>query len=498
MRTKALLLFGVALALVAAACGDSTEVTVVSIVTETETVTSIVTETVTSVVTETVTSIVTEVVAGTTIKFWSTETQPERLAITQGIIDRFTEATGVGVQLTATDEDQLPELMITNAASGTLPDVVFHPIDFTIGWASQGLLNTEAAGEVVANLDPSTFSQGALDLATVDGTPAAVPSDGWGQLLVYRRDLFDAAGLATPDTFANIEAAAAALHDPENDFYGITASNDAGAVFTQQTFEHFALANGCQLVDDSGAPALDSANCVEAIDFYTGLLDDYAPPGLNDVVSTRATYFAGQAAMIVWSPFILDEMAGLRDSAFPSCPECEADPSFLAKNSGLVPSFSGPSGAPAQYGQISYMGIGNTGNEERTAAAQAFVEFWLSDGYLDWLSTSVEGKFPMRRGTPGNPTEFLDGWKGLQTGVDRKAALSDFYPDDVITTLIEGSANFDRWGFVQGRGELVTAMYQALHVPEAIGAVLDGALTPEEAASDIQLDALEELGLLSE
>ncbi len=491
-RWRALVALLIAFGMVAAACGDSTEVTVTSIVTETETVTSVVTET------ETITSIVTEVVPGTTIKFWSTETQPARLAITQDIIAAFTAATDINVELTATDEGNLPSLMITNAAAGTLPDVVFHPIDFTIGWASQGLLNTEAADQVVQNLDSSTFSQGALSLATVDGNVAAVPSDGWGQLLIYRSDLFDAAGLDVPNTFANIEAAAEALHDPGNDFYGITASNDGGAVFTQQTFEHFALANDCQLVDDSGTATLDSDNCVEAIDFYTSLLDSYAPPGLNDVVSTRATYFAGQAAMIVWSPFILDEMAGLRDAALPVCDECADDIAYLAKNSGLVPSFSGPSGAPAQYGQISYMGIGNTGNADRTAAAQAFVEFWLSDGYLDWLSTSVEGKFPMRRGTADNPTAFLDGWQQLETGVDRSAPLSDFYSTEVISILIEGSDNFDRWGFNQGQGELVTAMYQALHVPQALSDVLGGSLTAAQAAAELQTAAEDELALLAE
>ena len=103
-----------------------------------------------------------------TLKFWSTETQPARLEKTQEIIDGFTAATGIQVQLTATNEDALPQLMITNAASGTLPDVVFHPLDFTVGWASAGLLDTAAAQEVVNNLGAGTFSEGALALATVD------------------------------------------------------------------------------------------------------------------------------------------------------------------------------------------------------------------------------------------------------------------------------------------------------------------------------------------
>ncbi len=478
------------MALIAAACGTSDETD-----TAPETVVSVVTETV-EVPGATVTSIVTETVEvpGENITFWSTETQPERLTITQGIIQRFTDETGIGVTLVPVDENNLTEIMTSAAATGILPEVVFHPIDFTVGWANQGLLDTDAAQAVVDALGADTFAQGAIDLATVEGNVAAVPSDGWGQLLVYRQDLFDAAGLARPDTFENIEAAAAALHDPGNNLFGITAANVGGEVFTQQTFEHFALANGCQMTDGT-AITFNTPECVEAIDFFTRLLTDYSPGGSQDVVSTRATYFAGQAAMIVWSPFILDEMAGLRDSAFPACDECADNPAYLAENSGIVPAFSGPSGDPAQYGQISYMGIGTGSN---TAAAQQFLEFWFTgQNYLDWLSTSVEGKFPMRRGTADNPTEFIDGWQALETGVDRKAALSEFYSEEVIAELIEGAASFDRWGFPQGQGELVTAIYTSLPVPEVISDVIDGSLTPEGAAAEAAAAMEEELSLIS-
>ncbi|MDJ0961928.1 MAG: extracellular solute-binding protein [Acidimicrobiia bacterium] len=487
---RALFLLLVTVAMVASACGDSEDTTP-----ETVVVTVQVPGDTVQVPGDTVTKIEERIVPGETITFWSTETNPERLAITQGIIDKFTAETSVNVTLVATAEDQLPELMITNAASGTLPDVVFHPIDFTIGWAANGLLDTNASQEVVNELGADTFSAGALDLGTYEGNVAAVPSDGWGQLLIYRKDLFDAAGLDKPDTFAKIEAAAAELHDPGNNFFGITASTDGGAVFTQQTFEHFALANGCELIDDGGTVTLDSANCVEAIEFYTNMMENYSPGGVQDVVTTRATYFAGQAAMIVWSPFILDEMAGLRDSAFPSCAECTADPAFLAKNSDFVPSFAGPSGAPAQYGQVSLMGI-TTGAD--TGNAQAFVKYWLSEGYLDWLSTSPEGKFPLRKGNADNATAYVEGWQSLSTGVDRQAQLTDFYPEDIISALVAGTDGFSRWGFTQGAGELVAAVYTSLPVPRVIRDVLDGALDAAGAAAEAQAAAEEEQLLLQD
>ena len=86
----------------------------------------------------------------------------------------------------------------------------------------------------------------------------------------------------------------------------------------------------------------------------------------------------------------------------------------------------------------------------------------------------------------------------LETGVDRKAPLIDLYSAELIEGLIAGSNNFDRWGFVQGQGELVTAMYSALHVPMALRAVLNGSLSAADAAADLQQDVKDELALLAE
>ncbi|HEX6304717.1 MAG TPA: extracellular solute-binding protein, partial [Anaerolineales bacterium] len=422
-------------------------------------------------------------VAGETITFWSTEVQPARAEATKEIISRFTEQSGIGVELVLTEEDALPSLLTAAVAAGTLPDVVYHPLDFTLGWHQQGILDSAAATAVINSLGADSFAEGPLNLVAVNDEFAAVPSDGWGQIILYRADWFEEAGLEPPTTYDNIMTAAETLSDPGNNVFGITAATDGGAVFTQQTFEHVALANGCQLVDDQGNLTLNSPECVEAVTFFDDLMSNYSPAGVQDVVSTRATYFAGQAAMIVWSPFILDEMAGLRNDAFPSCPECQDNPAYLAEISGIVPAFSGPSGDPAQYGQISYMGITTNANVE---AAQQFLEFWFSDGYLDWLSVSVEGKFPMRRGTAENPTQFLDGWKELETGVDERATLGSIYSEEVINTLIEGASSFDRWGFPQGQGPLVTAIYEALTVPRLLRDALDDTLTPEQAVEEMQ------------
>ena len=439
------------------------------------------------VVTKEVEKVVTQEVVkpGATIVFWSTENQPERAQKTQAIIDRFTEKTGITVNLVLVDENNIDSLMAANQAAGTMPDVVFFPLDFAAAWYAQGVLDAQAATEVVQALDPNTFSQGALNMVrTEDGLFIAVPSDGWGQLLIYRQDWFDELGLEPPTDFDKIRIAAETLAK-EKGVKGIMAGTDPGQVFTQQTFEHFALANGAHVVDAEGNITVNTPEMLEAFTFYTTLMKDYGPGDTATYwLQARAAYFAGEAGMVVWSPFILDEMAGLRDAVLPNCPECADDPAYLAKNSGIVPAFVGPAGAqPAQYGQVSYMGITTSANTE---AAKQFVEFWLSEGYLDWLSVAPEGKFPMRRGTPDEPEKYIQGWSQLEVGVDRKAPLSQFYSEEVLNTIIQGANNFDRWGFAQGQGELIGALYSELVFPQYIAEVIDGTMTPEEAIQALQ------------
>jgi multiple sugar transport system substrate-binding protein len=94
----------------------------------------------------------------------------------------------------------------------------------------------------------------------------------------------------------------------------------------------------------------------------------------------------------------------------------------------------------------------------------------------------------MRQGTADNPTQFVDGWKALETGVDRKAALGDIYGDEIINTLTGGVSTFNRWGFPQGQGALVGAVYQALPVPRYLRETIDEAYTPEEAVEEMQFE----------
>ncbi|RSN14259.1 bicyclomycin resistance protein [Nonomuraea sp. WAC 01424] len=412
------------------------------------------------------------------ITVWTEENLGDRMAVQNQIIAEFTRKTGIKVKLVGVGEDQFSQTVTAAAAADDLPDVIGAlPLASVRELEADDLLDTETPGRIVERLGRDSFSPRALELDSSGGRLLAVPSDGWAQLLLYRKDLFARAGLAPPDTYEALEAAAAKLN--AGGVAGITLAVAPKDTFTAQSFEHVALANGCQLVDNSGNVVLDSPQCVRAFGFYAKLAKNYSVKGKQDVDSTRATYFSGKAAMMIWSSFILDELAGLRKDALPSCAECRSDPEWLARNTGVVTALKGPdAGAPAQYGEIVSWAVLR---DAATEPAARFVTYMMNEGYERWIGMAPEGKFPTRRG-------FADKWDKLPAGVDPRKPLSAVYPAGVLDALRESPDTFARWGIPQGQGKLVGATMGELPVPKALSQVVDGSLTPQAAAAQAKKD----------
>jgi len=410
------------------------------------------------------------------ITFWTTEVEKDRLTIQKDIAQTFSTKTGITVRVIPVQENLLREKITAAYAARSLPDVLFHPIDYTIGWAQEGILDTKAATDVVNRLRKQTFGQGPLNLVRFSGGYAAVPVDGWGQLLLYRKDLFKDKKLQAPNTWENILKAAEILHNPPL-IWGFDAATDPGQTYTQQIFEHFALSNGVKLVDTSGNIDLNTPEMLQTLDFYKALTR-FGPPGNISWLHTRMDYLSGRTAMIIWSPYILDELSGLRQDQ-PVVPDLiKGQPGFLAKNTGFVTIIKGP-GASAQYGQINYLGISQDAN---TAPAKKWIEFLLTDGYIRWMSMAPEGKMPMRKGTPDAPHRYIEGWKELEIGKTVKAKISEYYGTATVESILSGVEGFDRWGFATGKGMLMSKIYGTRIIPKVLKRFLDGELSAKQAA----------------
>ena len=412
-----------------------------------------------------------------TVTLWTPEEQPDRIAAQEKMAAAFTAKTGHEVEVVPVTEKDLGTRMTAAFAAGDLPDVVYHSLQYLLPWTEAGILDAGAGTEVVEALGPDTFAAGPLNSANVDGEYVSVPVDGWTQMVVYRKDLFEANGLAAPDSYANIAAAIDKLHGDE--IFGFVAATKTDETFMIQVLEHVLLANGYSPLVDS---AENDKKLVEALEIYKKMADA-SPEGELYWKQSRELYFAGKAAMIIWSPFIMDELAGLRDSAPPTIND---DPTSrdLASRTGFVTRVSGPSNpGGAGWADTRFMGV--TADADTDAAIE-FIKFSLSEGYGDILGMAAEGKFPIRRGNADDPEAYVKLWASLPVGVDRHAPLADIYPQDVIDGIVAGLATGNRWGLAEGNLGRASKIVNSLLYNRIVREYIDGEITADEAVARIK------------
>lgn len=414
------------------------------------------------------------------ITLWTMEEQPERMAAQEKIAAAFKAQTGHDVKIVPVTEKDIATRATAAFGAGDLPDILNHTVQHLLPFASAGILDSGAATEVVEDLELGSFAAGPVNMAKSNGEIVSVPADGWTQLVVYRADKFEEMGLNPPKTFADIKTAIDKLHNPP-EMYGFVAATKIDETYMMQLIEHISLAAGYSPVNADGSINEDTSKLKDVLEFYK-VIADASPEGDLFWKQSRELYLGGKAAMIIWSPSLLDELGGLRDSA-PVTINDDPTTKDLAKDTGFVTVFSGPGNqAGAAYADVRYLGITNDANTE---VAQDFVKFALSEGYGDWLGMAPEGKFPVRKGSAAGKTDYETMWSGLDVGVDRKEPLSNIYPKAVIDDIVAGLAVGDRWGVADGQLELASKLVNARVMAQVIRQYIDGELDIDAATDKI-------------
>ena len=396
-----------------------------------------------------------------TISVWVNETSTEHKTALAQMADEFTSLAQVDVEIMFVPPLLMPDLVNTAVLSGTLPDIIIHPLEYTSGWVENGILNPTAADTAVTQIGASTFDPAALELMTIDGQIAAIPSDGYYQLLIYRTDWFEEANLAIPDNYTAMFAAAETTTDRDNQRAGFVIPTEANLFSTYQTFEQIALANDCQLIDEKGEVLLLEPACVEALDFYYTIVNQFSPIGVQTNTSTDNAYLAGRTGLIMTSPSILPQLAN----------------NNLAENSGILTEIRGQNRTtvPSSFGHITNVGITT---EADIDTAVTFANYWFNEGYEKWLAVSSERKVPMRLGTVEEPQRFIEAWgtTPLSTGEN----LTAVYGEETISQLRDGIAQSSRWGITQGQGSLITDLYDGQTLSITLQEMLSGYFNPEQ------------------
>jgi sorbitol/mannitol transport system substrate-binding protein len=136
---------------------------------------------------------------------------------------------------------------------------------------------------------------------TVDGKLYAVPFYAESSFTLYRKDLFEAAGLKMPDapTYTEIKEFATKLTDKSKEQYGLCLRGKPGWGENMAYLSTLVNTFGGSWFDESWKPQMSSDTWKKAINYYVDLMKEAGPPGItsNGFNENQALFSTGHCAM---------------------------------------------------------------------------------------------------------------------------------------------------------------------------------------------------------
>lgn len=217
------------------------------------------------------------------------------------LLPDFEEQTGIKVNIeTVPYSDQAAKILLNFSQKSSDYDVVFTDNTYGTGYFESGYIDDLADydSDFVA-LDE--FYQPYLAPMQDDGATFGLPVYGESTWLMYRTDLFEEYDIdGPPTTMDELEAAAKTISEGSGgDVAGITLRGAPG-IQSVYPWAGFLRAFGGDFYDGDTL-AVDSAEAVEATQFWSDLLTNYGPSGVGnfDWEQNRIAFTQGNAAMTI-------------------------------------------------------------------------------------------------------------------------------------------------------------------------------------------------------
>ena len=397
------------------------------------------------------------------IDFWTIQTQSDRLAAYQVLVDTFRVLNpDISVNVIPVDEEDMANQMNSSAVADTLPAIIEGPAANAVTFGSAGLLNTAAAAEVINGMGADKFYSGVLKLSRADtaGAYYCVPYHGWVQGIWYRADWFEEAGLNPPETWEDILKAAEYFYDPASNQYGVLIGTKE-EFYAEQVFTQFAMSNDAGLFDAEGNLIFNSPEMKETLEYYAELAQ-YNPPG-PQTWRARDYYLQGKMAMFFYSTYIIDDLAlaevaakSLTSENFADLAGAGFDPE-LAKNTRMAPLVTKV--RSSGYGHLDSLAFPETGDPAKTAAARRFAEYLFSpNSYITVLHMAPGGMIPVLKDIAANPRFQADPKNVLES-----------WGTDKMAEIIGGLDSIESFGMVEGRRiDAAALIYSRQIIPRMI------------------------------
>lgn len=217
----------------------------------------------------------------------------------QKVAEKYTADTGVKLNWVSLEEGVLREQVTSDTATGGGQyDIINIGMQEAPIWGKAGWIEPLNFGP---EYDMDDMLPAIRNGLSADGQLYAAPFYGESSMVMYRKDLADAAGvtIADNDSWDNIKKAAEAMNDPENGVYGICLRGKPGWGDNMAFVTTMVNSFGGAWFDKDMRPTIDSEQWKAAINFYVDLLTNYGPPGSegNSFNEILALYNEGKCGM---------------------------------------------------------------------------------------------------------------------------------------------------------------------------------------------------------
>ena len=200
----------------------------------------------------------------------------------QGYTDKFTEATGIGVDWVTLEENVLRQRVTTDITTrGGQFDIMTIGMYETPIWGANGWL--VPLDDLSADYDAADILPAMAGGLSHDGTLYAAPFYGESSMIMYRTDLMEKAGLEMPDapTWDFIRDAAVKMTDKDNEIYGICLRGKAGWGENMAFLTAMANSFGARWFDEDWKPQFDTEAWASTLNFYIDMMNEAGPPGAS-------------------------------------------------------------------------------------------------------------------------------------------------------------------------------------------------------------------------
>ncbi len=202
----------------------------------------------------------------------------------QGLMDDFyAKNPDIKVNWVTLEENALRQKVTTDIATkgGQFDVLTIGTYEVPI-WGKAGWL--VSLNDLPADYDAADLLPAIAGGLTVDGNLYASPFYGESSMVMYRKDLMEAAGLTMPDapTWADIKAAAAAMTDKDKEQYGICLRGKAGWGENMAFLTAMSNSFGAKWFDMDWHAQFDQKPWADTLAFYLDLMNNYGPPGASN------------------------------------------------------------------------------------------------------------------------------------------------------------------------------------------------------------------------